>query len=205
MTDAELFKAICGDGPERESAIYQLRELLVRGVSKSLVGRYGKPVSVEDIVQDALIKILGALGQFRGKSEFKTWAMSIAIRVGISELRRRYHADQSLDAFDSDASGYFEVPSGDTQTPATTHARQELLQVLQGLVDHRLTDKQRIVIRAYLSNFSTDGIANVLNMNRNAVYKLLHDARMRLKDGLAAAGYSSEDVLSLLAEEAARL
>ncbi len=99
MTDAELYQALCSDKPERELAISLLRELLVRGVSKSLAGRYGKPVSIEDIVQDALVKILGALDQFHGKSAFKTWAMSIAIRVGISELRRRYHADQSLDAF----------------------------------------------------------------------------------------------------------
>ncbi len=75
--------------------------------------------------------------------------------------------------------------------------------MLQDLIDHRLTDKQRIVMRAYLSQFSTDGMATAMNMNRNAVYKLLHDARMRLKDGLAAAGYSAEDVLELLSKEAA--
>ena len=205
MTDAELFRALCSDGPEREFAILQLRDLLIRGVSSSLVGRYGKPISVEDVVQDALIKILSALDQFQGKSAFKTWAMTVAIRIGISELRRRYHADQPLDAFNADESDPFELIVGESSSPASTQARQELLQVFQELIDHRLTDKQRVVIRAYLSEFSSDGIANALGMNRNAVYKLLHDARMRLKDGLAAAGYSAEDVLSLLAAETAGL
>ena len=205
MTDAELYKALGADGPERELAIVQLRELLVRGVSSSLIGRYGKPISVEDVVQDALIKILSALDQFQGKSAFTTWAMTVAIRIGISDLRRRYHADQPLDAFNGDKAEQFELIVSESSSPASTQAKQELLQVFQDLINHRLTDKQRVVIRAYLSEFSSDGIANALGMNRNAVYKLLHDARMRLKDGLAAAGYSAEDVLSLLAAETARL
>ncbi len=205
MTDAELYKAICADGRERELAIIQLRELLVRGLSKSLTSRYGKPISIEDVVQEALIKILDALHQFQGRSEFKTWAMSIAIRVGISELRRRYHADQSIEAFTADESGRFELLVSEPASSVSSHARQELLKVLQDLIDHRLTEKQRVVIRAFLSAYSTDGMANALHMNRNAVYKLLHDARMRLKEGLAVAGYSAEEVLSLLSAEEARL
>lgn len=204
MTDAELFRAICEAGPERELAIAQLRELLMRGVSKSLAGRYGGSLSTEDIVQDALIKILERLDQFHGKSEFKTWAMTIAIRIGISQLRRRYHADQSLNVFNSDNPLSFELTTDESDAPAVSQARQELLQVLQDLIDHRLTDKQRVVMQAYLSAFSTDGMANALNTNRNAVYKLLHDARMRLKDGLAAAGYNAEEVLSLLSREVAK-
>ncbi len=205
MTDAELFRAICTDGTERELALSQLRELLVRGLTKSLSGRYGKPLNIEDIVQEALVRILHSLDQFQGRSEFRTWAMTIAIRIGISELRRRYHADQSLDAFTADESGNFEIVVGEFFDPVSSQAKQELLQVFQELIDRRLTDKQRIVIRAYLSGFSTDGMANALNMNRNAVYKLLHDARMRLKDGLGQAGYSADDVRSLLSAETTRL
>ncbi len=94
----------------------------MRGVSKSLSGRYGKPLSIEDIVQDALIKILGSLDQFHGKSEFKTWAMAIAIRVGISQLRRKYHADQSLDVFSSEEHGSFELIATDSRDQASSQA-----------------------------------------------------------------------------------
>jgi RNA polymerase sigma factor (sigma-70 family) len=204
LTDTELFSAVSADGPERGPALAELRALLVRGASKALAGRYGKSVAVEDIVHDALIKILATLDQYQGRSAFTTWAMTIAIRVGISELRRKYHADQSLEAFHPDDSGRFEISVGNSATLESLQSRQELLHVLQELIDHHLTDKQRVVIRAYLSDYSTDGIADALGMKRNAVYKLLHDARMRLKDGLAAAGYGAEDVLSLLSAEASR-
>jgi RNA polymerase sigma-70 factor (ECF subfamily) len=39
-------------------------------------------------------------------------------------------------------------------------------------------------------------IARRMDSNVNAVYKLLHDARQRLKHGLATAGYTAEDVRS---------
>ena len=37
-------------------------------------------------------------------------------------------------------------------------------------------------------------IARHLGSNRNAVYKLTHDARKRLKRGLEAAGFTAEDI-----------
>jgi RNA polymerase sigma-70 factor (ECF subfamily) len=39
-----------------------------------------------------------------------------------------------------------------------------------------------------------DEIANQLGSNRNAIYKLTHDARKRLKKCLEAAGYTAVDV-----------
>lgn len=201
-SDAELFRALAATGTQREEAISQLRELLFRGVSKSLKGRYGKSFSAEDIVQEALIKILGSLGQFHGKSKFATWSMSIAIRIGISELRRKYHAEQSLELFSTEDHGVFEVASDHGSHPDIAQEKHKLLQDFQGLIDHSLTEKQRLVIRAYLSDFSTDGIANATGLNRNAVYKLLHDARVSLKKGLEASGYSTSEILSLIAVKA---
>jgi RNA polymerase sigma-70 factor (ECF subfamily) len=38
-------------------------------------------------------------------------------------------------------------------------------------------------------------VAHRMEMNRNALYKLMHDARLRLKRRLIAEGLSPEDVL----------
>ena len=40
-------------------------------------------------------------------------------------------------------------------------------------------------------------IARNAGSNTNAIYKLTHDARKRLKQGLEALGYSSEDFTTL--------
>jgi RNA polymerase sigma factor (sigma-70 family) len=175
-----------------------LRAILLRGLSKSLNNRYGKPFSAEDVVQDALIKILDSLDQFQGKSKFITWAMTIATRIGISSLRRKYHEDMSLDAFATEDGFRIEVASSENGLVDDTD-KGELLDVLQRLIDDELTDKQRLVVRSFLAGYSTDGIAEQTGTNRNAIYKLLHDARLKLKMGFAEAGFSADYVAMVLA------
>ena len=57
-----------------------------------------------------------------------------------------------------------------------------------------MTEKQRTVIRAELSGHPLEEIARKLGTNRNAVYKLAHDARRSLKSRLEAAGYAAADL-----------
>ena len=105
LDDDELLRLLKGDGASRDDAIAQLRSVLLRGLSKSLNNRYGKPFNAEDVVQEALIKVLDSIEKFEGRSKFTTWAMTIATRIGISALRRKYHQDVSMEAFNT-AAGY---------------------------------------------------------------------------------------------------
>lgn len=52
LNDSELYEAIRSGSELRDEAIAQLRELLVRGLSKALTGRYGKPFNAEDVAQE---------------------------------------------------------------------------------------------------------------------------------------------------------
>lgn len=199
LSDSELYEAIRSGSGVRDTAISQLRAMLVRGLSKSLTGRYRQPFHADDIAQEALLKILASIDQFGGKSKFVTWSMTIAIRVGISELRKKYHADQSLEYFRTDDGGRIEIAAEPPFTESNVPTNREIGQLLQRLIDRELTEKQRIVVRSFLSDYSTDGIAHALGLNRNAIYKLLHDARMKLKSGLESHGYGPDDIASFLA------
>jgi hypothetical protein len=57
-----------------------------------------------------------------------------------------------------------------------------------------LQDKQRLALTAELKGMPQDEIARQLGSNRNAVYKLTHDARCRLKAGLEAAGFGADSL-----------
>ena len=84
-------------GPEQSAAPADLRDSLVRGLRYALASYSNvDDVLVEDFVQDALLKVLGALDSFRGESKFTTWAQKIAVRVAFTELRRRRWQDVSL-------------------------------------------------------------------------------------------------------------
>ena len=200
MDDDELYTLIKGEGATREQAISQLRSILLRGLSKSLNNRYGKPFNAEDIVQEALMKVLNSLDQYEGRSKFTTWAMTVATRIGISALRRKYHQDVSMEPFSS-ADGYsMDVAITDEPTLSNSESRTKIFSVLQSLIDTELTDKQRLATRAFLSDFATDEIAEQMQMNRNAVYKLIHDARQKLKDGFERAGLTGEVIFEELSE-----
>lgn len=182
------------DEDQREAAVAELRELILRGLSRSLNHRYGSTFNAEDVVQEAMIKILNSLNQFQGRSRFTTWAMTVATRVGISSLRRKHFQDVSLDSMSGDDSLKIELAVEESEPPADKLDRRAILQKLQELIDSVLTDKQKIAVRAQLEGMPVEEIASRTQSNRNAVYKLVHDARSRLRAGLEQAGILADDV-----------
>ena len=179
---------------EREQAIEELRAYLVRGLSRSLGHRYGGKVQVEDIAQVALLKILDSVDSFQHRSRFETWAMAIAIRVGMSELRKRYYRDVSIDlSLDGNSVRIDVIDASDDATK--DHAgRQSLIILLHRLIDEQLSDKQRLAIRGSLEGLPVEEIAARMKSNRNAVYKLVHDARLKLRQALEADGFTADDI-----------
>ena len=81
-----------------------------------------------------------------------------------------------------------------TAAPDEQMERQSVLETMRDLIESNLTDKQRTALLAELRGMPQDEIARHLGSNRNAVYKLTHDARKKLRQGLEAAGYTAEDV-----------
>lgn len=183
---------------ERELAIEELRTILVRGLERSLRHRYGGSIQAEDVAQETLLKILSSLDTFQGRSKFTTWAMSIAIRIGISQLRRHYYRDISLNQHTRDGDFAIDVPAIEQDAPETRESRAKLFQMLQKLIDESLSEKQRLAIRGTLQGLPIEEIAYRLNSNRNAVYKLVHDARLRLRKEFEACGITSEDIATVI-------
>ena len=65
------------------------------------------------------------------------------------------------------------------------------------VINQELTERQRAALVALMvQGVSMDVVAEQLDTNRNALYKLLHDARKRLKARLAERGYPVEDLLA---------
>ena len=188
-------------GANREPAISELRELLVRGLSKSLGNRYDTKIQVEDVVQDALIKILASLDQFEGRSRFTTWAMTIATRVGISELRRKHYKDVSLSSMTTGDDLKIDITTATESSPESGLDRRNLLRRLQELIESELTEKQRAATQGLLDGLPVEEIARRAGSNRNAIYKLVHDARVRLRDGFANSGIKADDVNLILTGE----
>jgi RNA polymerase sigma-70 factor (ECF subfamily) len=187
-------------GPEQSAALADLRAFLVRGLRYALASNSSvDDVLIEDFVQEALLKILNALGSFRGESKFTTWAQKIAVRVAFTELRRRRWQDVSLDGI-VDAHDMDFVPDMmiDPSAGPDQQATQRIfMETLQRLISTELTDKQRqALIAVRVLGMPLEEVSRRMGTNRNALYKLLHDARQRLKRKMEAEGLSADEVLS---------
>lgn len=185
-------------------AIADLRAALLRGLRAALAGRVDGDLDAisEDFAQDAVLKVMSSLDSFRGESRFLTWAQKIAIHVALSDLRRKRWRDISLQEFT-------ETPEGEEYTPAILTdpgaspeqeaARQELLRNVERLIFEELTERQRTAMLAILQDgIPLQEVAERMDTNPNALYKLLHDARQRMRQRLEEqAGFSAQEALAL--------
>jgi RNA polymerase sigma-70 factor (ECF subfamily) len=189
-------------GPDREEALSDLRAILMRGLRYALTdhGGVGED-ALEDFVQDSMLKIMASLDSFRGESRFTTWARKIAVHVALTELRRHRWRDVSLDSFVGSLDTDF-VPKtlrDPSAGPEKQALRDTVFQTLRQLMAECLTDRQWLATTAvYLHGMPLEEVARRMGTNRNALYKLLHDARMRLRQGMIDRGLTAHDVLDAL-------
>ncbi len=191
-------------GPDPGEAIDDLRATLVRGLRFALSSRMQGDLDmlVEDFVQDALIRILDKLDTFRGESRFTTWAQKIAVRVAFSELRRQRWKDISLQDLlpaDDDYGDFTPAVLSDPgPTPEQQATRYAMIEMVMRLIMEELTDRQREVMLAVMAGgMPLEEVALRMDTNRNALYKLIHDARKRLQERLAEEGFTPQDVLAV--------
>jgi len=189
-------------GPNPDEALADLYELLVRGLRAAL-GGYGGGIeaNVEDFAQEALIRITANLGSFRGESRFTTWAQKIAMNVALTELKRRRWRDVSLQDLLARREVADRGPTDPQLTPEQLAFQNMVLGELRRMIDQELTDRQReAVVAVILEGMPISEVAKRMGTNQNALYKLLHDARRKLKRRMKAAGLSPQEVLAVFEE-----
>ncbi len=190
--------------PQNDAVLVELRRRLAIGLTYALSGRVSAEQLddlVEDFAQEAVLRVLAAVDTFRGESRFLTWATKIAVRLAFSELRRKRWQDVSLEAMVSQNEEETEetspVLADPSPTPETLVNREQLLDLVQSLIDEELTERQREALQAVMSSqVPLEELARQMGTTRNALYKMVHDARQRLLKRLAERGLSPQDLLA---------
>ncbi len=193
-------------GKNQDQAIADLRRLLKRGLIYALSSRIKSDLEhqVEDFVQDAILRILEKLDTFRGESKFTTWAHKVAVRVAFTEMRRKRWKDISIEDLLPEDSGDFTPliladPSPDPEKRAT---QESLLAMIGKILEEDLTELQRTAMLAIMhGGMPLEEVAQRLDTNRNALYKLLHDARKQMRDRLQDKGFSAGEILAVFESE----
>lgn len=186
---------------DKDAAIEDLRKTLKKGLIYALSSRIDTDLEarVEDFVQEAILRILDKLDTFRGESKFTTWAQKIAVRVAFTEMRRKRWEDISIEKLIPEDSGDFTPlvladPSPDPEKQAT---QASLLEMIEQILREDLTDLQRTGLLAMIhGGMPLEEVARQMDTNRNALYKLLHDARKNMRDRLLEKGLTIDEVLA---------
>lgn len=210
-TNEEWSHDLNASGEVQEAAIADLRDLLFRAVlfffSRNLgdferLARDEILQLAEDCAQDALIAVMNHLSEFRGDSRFTTWAYKFAINIALMTARRERWKGVSLDQlpFANDGSLAKWVIQGKLSgaRPDQSALQSEISDVIREVIEQDLTDRQRrVLIWMVFNEVPMDEVARRLDTNRNAIYKMLHDARRKLKTRLQARGFEIREILAL--------
>lgn len=210
-TNEEWLRDLSANGSAQESAIADLRDLLLRAALYFFSRNRGDFQGMnreevlqraEDCAQDALIAVMNHLSDFRGDSKFTTWAYKFAINIAMVTARRERWRGVSLDELASSDEEYLVEwmmeDKSEGIAPEHSAMQTEVQRILQDVIEHDLTDKQRqVILLMVFHDVPLDVMVGRLGTNRNAVYKLLHDARRKLKSGLEARGFEIGEMLTL--------
>ena len=139
---------------------------------------------------DATVAVTRKLDGYRGASRFTTWAYAFAVYEVSVKLRRHAWRGRSIPTADDDAVW--------ERLTASTTARQvesvDLLRALRLAVSEELSPRQRAVFVAVaLNDVDIDVVAGQLESTRGAVYKVLHDARRKLRVRLEREGHMEKE------------
>jgi RNA polymerase sigma-70 factor, ECF subfamily len=196
---AEWLQELAATGSRRDAALARLHERLLRIARKETARRAPRLAisgpELDDVAYqaaaDALLAITAKVGQFRGESRFTTWAYKFVIFEVSAKIGRHFwrHPTVPMDAED-----WERLPARFGFDPAHQAEWRDLLAALRRAVDTELTPRQReVFVAIVLNDVPLDTLALSLATSRNALYKMLFDARRKLRAALAANGYLPDD------------
>lgn len=199
-TNEEWLSDLRGDN--QDLAIGDLTRVLKRGLIYALSSRIQTDLEtqVDDFVQDSVLRILDKMDTFRGESKFTTWAQKVAVRVAFTEMRRQRWKDISIEDLMPEDSGDFTplVLSDPSPDPEQRTSQTLMLEMVDEMLKTDLTERQRTALMAVMhGGMPLEEVARRMDTNRNALYKLLHDARKQMRSRLVEKGLTPQEVLEV--------
>jgi RNA polymerase sigma-70 factor (ECF subfamily) len=208
-SNEEWLDALQGAGESQQEALLDLREYLVRtafvylrdGRSDLLLLSTDSLYEMaEDYAQSALVTIQDNLDKFRGDAQFTTWAYRFVINEAAADLRRRQYRDFSWEDVAAQETAVFSalLSPGLADIPDVRAEREELLHLLLHILETDLNERQRAALfGVHFQGRSMQEMAELLETTPNNLYKMMHDARKKIKARLLDQHYSAGDILGL--------
>jgi RNA polymerase sigma-70 factor (ECF subfamily) len=179
----------------KDEAIGHLHGLLLR-VARSEIRRRntGGQITgpeVDDLAHqaaaDAVLLITDRLDEFRGESRFTTWAYKFVVFEVSTKLGRHFWKRHRTPSGELD---WNLLPDRLGTRPAEAAELQDLIAAVRAATETCLTQRQRDVFTAIVvEGVPLDALVTRLGTTRTAIYKVMFDARQKLRKELVNGGY----------------
>lgn len=170
-----------------KECFYELIKPYERRVYAAAFGVLRNEAEAEDAAQEAFLKALSHIGQFRSEARFSTWLIQIAVNEALMR-RRKAHAEimEPIGERQDDEGEYKPRDFADwREIPSEALERKEIRERLAAAVA-ALAEKYRAVfLLRDVQHFSIEETAEALGISRASVKTRLLRARLMLRDLLA--------------------
>lgn len=190
-----------GNGVRRQKAEGELHARLLR-IALAEVNRRAAstPVTGPELTDiahqaagDAMVAILAKLAGFRGESRFMTWAYRFVILEVSSKLGRHHWRNPPVML---DAGQWERLPDRLGIDPQQHAESAGILAEVRRVVDEDLTAHQRqVFVAIVVDGIPLDALAAATGLRRNAIYKVIFDARRKIRRALVAKGHLNDPAM----------
>lgn len=191
--------AIGGDGPALGELLSRYRHRLYNIVLRMVSHRD----DAAELTQEAMLRILEHISDFRGGSNIYTWMVRIAMNLSISHLRKRQvRRTVSLDAETghADQTGPLRDRLTDAREPgpAQNVQKKQMIEQLYAALDRLDGTFRGVLVLRDIEQMSYQQIAKVLDTAEGTVKSRLFRARLALRKEMKKLDGSPENGINLV-------
>lgn len=204
-TNEEWLSDLRAESPRRGEALAELGRVILASLPYAL-SKWLSPQDprfaplAEEVTQETIIRVMTRLDTFEGRSQFTTWVYKIAVRIALTELRRSRWKDVSLESLVEPEEGQTspQLMTDPSVSPEVQVMQADMMARIQMMMKEELTDRQMLAMKLVMVHqMPMEEAARRLGSERNALYKLMHDARLRMKHRMAREGLEIGDILGM--------
>jgi RNA polymerase sigma factor (sigma-70 family) len=153
---------------------------------KGFLLRLGVPsADVEDVAQDAFVRLYEKRANYRPGAPFKPWILTIAGNLGRNRLRWRFRRrEDSIEAMASDRPDGFDVADSATQSAAAFAEHAGVTREVRSAVEALPDNLRQAVLCVELEEMSHQEAAQIMGCSPKAVETRLYRARQMLRSAL---------------------
>lgn len=183
--ERELIRRVCEGDQEAFCELVRPYERSVYFAAKAVLDN---EADVEEVAQEAILKALTHIRDFRAESKFSTWLIQITINE--ARMRRRKHQQHPYvsmhEARFDDEGDYWPVDFADwREIPSEAAERTELRDALNKALDALPFRYREVLICRDIQGLNIAETARLLGISEASVKTRLLRARLRMRDALA--------------------